>query len=99
MATRGRQSLRRQEPRRCSNHRDGTATDTATLQERWYEIAAYIHGRGTMVVGPMSYGSVRNIYHRRVQGPLWQHTYTQPVRSKVEEVWIDPRWDGTDFSG
>ena len=75
------------------------ATDTATLQERWYEIAAYIHGRGTMVVGPMSYGSVRNIYHRRVQGPLWQHTYTQPVRSKVEEVWIDPRWDGTDFSG
>ena len=48
--------------------------------------------RGTMVAGPVDYGTVRNIYHRRMQGPLWQQTYVQPVRSPVERTWIDPRW-------
>ena len=74
-------------------------SDVAELQEAWFEIAKYIHARGTMVAGPVDYGTIRNIYHRRIQGPLFQQTYVQPVRSPVERTWIDPRWDGKEFNG
>ena len=62
-------------------------------REVWLELAARLHSKGNMVAGLLWRGSLLNLYHRRVQGAFWMQHYAIPVRSPINQVWIDPYWE------
>jgi ABC-type transport system substrate-binding protein len=62
-------------------------------REVWLELAARLHAKGSMVAGLLWRGSLLNLYHRRVQGAFWMQHYAIPVRSPINQVWIDPYWE------
>ena len=72
-----------------------------TLQEALVrDCEAYIHGRGTMVAGPHV---VRHRCATSTTAACRDRSGSTPTRSPCghwsRRTWIDPRWDGTDFSG
>ena len=69
------------------------ATDNEALRERWIEFATRLHSKGNMVAGLLWRGSLRNLYHRRLQGAFYMQFYAMPVHSPIERVWLDPYWD------
>ena len=62
-------------------------------REVWLELTARLHSKGNMVAGLLWRGSLLNLYHRRVQGAFWMQHYAIPVRSPINQVWIDPYWE------
>ena len=62
-------------------------------RELWLELAARLHSKGNMVAGLLWRGSLLNVYHRRVNGAFWMQHYATPVRSPINQVWIDPDWE------
>ena len=62
-------------------------------RELWLELTARLHSRGNMVAGLLWRGSLLNLYHRRVNGAFWMQHYAIPVRSPINQVWIDPYWE------
>jgi ABC-type transport system substrate-binding protein len=69
------------------------APNNEALRERWIEFATRIHSKGNMVAGLLWRGSLLNLYHRRVNGAFWMQHYAIPVRSPINQVWIDPYWE------
>ena len=69
------------------------ATDNDALRERWIKFATRLHSKGNMVAGLLWRGLLLNVYHRRVQGAFWMQHYAIPVRSPINQVWIDPYWE------
>ena len=62
-------------------------------REVWLDLAARLHSKGNIVAGLLWRGSLLNLYHRRVQGAFWMQHYAIPVRSPINQVWIDPHWE------
>ncbi len=75
------------------------ATTNEDLIERWLAISRYLHAPETMVTGAVNTGSIRNLYHRRMQGAFYRHHYALPVREPLEQVYLDPRWDKRTYLG
>ena len=69
------------------------APNNEALRERWIEFATRIHSKGNMVAGLLWRGSLRNLYHRRLQGAFYMQFYAMPVHSPIERVWLDPYWE------
>jgi ABC-type transport system substrate-binding protein len=62
-------------------------------RNKWLALAKRLHGKGDMVAGQLWRGSLLNLYHRRVKGAFWMQHYAIPVRSPINQVWIDPHWE------
>ena len=69
------------------------APNNEALRERWIEFATRIHSKGNMVAGLLWRGSLRNLYHRRLQGAFYMQFYAMPVHSPIERVWLDEYWE------
>ena len=69
------------------------APNNEALRERWLEFAKRIHSKGNMVAGLLWRGSLRNLYHRRLQGAFYMQFYAMPVHSPIERVWLDEYWE------
>ncbi|MCY4113499.1 MAG: ABC transporter substrate-binding protein [Chloroflexi bacterium] len=69
------------------------AENNEALRERWIEFATRLHSKGNMVAGLLWRGSLRNLYHRRLQGAFYMQFYAMPVHSPIERVWLDDYWE------
>ncbi len=69
------------------------AENNEALRERWIEFATRLHSKGNMVAGLFWRGSLRNLYHRRLQGAFYMQFYAMPVHSPIERVWLDDYWE------
>ena len=69
------------------------APNNEALRERWIEFATRLHSKGNMVAGLLWRGSLRNLYHRRLQGAFYMQFYAMPVHSPIERVWLDEYWE------
>ncbi len=69
------------------------AGSDAERRERWLALARRLHAKGEMVYGLLMRGSLLNLYHRRVKGAFWMQHFSLPVRSPINQVWLDPYWN------